>query len=188
MQVDERRESLLRLGIELFSSKSYDELSIEDIARAAGISRGLLYHYFPSKRDYYVEVVRTSAAELLERTAPMQEPDIEGLREGMDTYLDFVEERASAYAMLLRGGIGTDPEVLQIVEETRQAFIDRTLAAMGVKRAEPVLRLALRSWIGLVEGASLDWCDHRDVDRPTLRELLVGSLVHLVTTAGYDVP
>src|SRR5688572_23691931 len=69
LQVDERRAQLLALGLQLFTDHTYDELSIDDIAGAAGISKGLLYHYFPSKRDYYVEVVRMAAGHLVERTA-----------------------------------------------------------------------------------------------------------------------
>ena len=80
--VDERRAQLLELGLQLFSDHSYDELGVDDIARAAGISKGLLYHYFPSKRDYYVEVVRRAAGELLARTdgAPHAEVSVEALR------------------------------------------------------------------------------------------------------------
>ena len=62
---DERREELLRAGVELFSARSYDEVSIDEIAGAVGISRGLLYHYFPSKRDFYVAGLRRAADDLL---------------------------------------------------------------------------------------------------------------------------
>ncbi len=64
LSLDERRQQLLDLGLELFSQRPFEDISVEDIADAAGISRGLLYHYFPSKRDFYVAVVRVAAAEL----------------------------------------------------------------------------------------------------------------------------
>jgi AcrR family transcriptional regulator len=76
LEVEQRRAQLLTLGQELFSSSTYDELSIDDIARAAGISKGLLYHYFPSKRDYYVATIRVAAGELLHQTDTVAESSV----------------------------------------------------------------------------------------------------------------
>ena len=70
MRTDERREHLVRAGVDLLRDKPYDQLSIDDIAAAAGISKGLLYHYFPSKRDYLLEVVRATAAGIRAATTP----------------------------------------------------------------------------------------------------------------------
>jgi AcrR family transcriptional regulator len=170
--VEERRAQLLRLGQELFSTRSYDELSIDDIARAAGISKGLLYHYFPSKRDYYVETIRAASAELLEqtRTAASAAP-VDRWRAGMNAYLEYVERHKRAFATLLRSGIGFDPEVSGIVENTRRAFLDRLLTNMPVQA--PRVRNAFRGWIGFVEASVLDWIDNSDVGRSELLELLV---------------
>jgi len=172
LEVEERRAQLLRLGQELFSTRSYDELSIDDIARAAGISKGLLYHYFPSKRDYYVETIRAASAELLEqtRTAACSAP-IDRWRAGMSAYLEYVERHKRAFATLLRSGIGFDPEVSGIVENTRRAFLDRLLTNMPVQA--PRVRNAFRGWIGFVEASVLDWIDNSDVGRSELLELLV---------------
>src|SRR5688572_13254298 len=91
LEVEQRRAQLLTLGQELFSSCTYDELSIDDIARAAGISKGLLYHYFPSKRDYYVETIRAAAGELLHQTDnAVSAVPLERLRAGIDAYLGYV--------------------------------------------------------------------------------------------------
>ena len=69
LDVDERRRQLVELGLDLFGSRSYDEVSIDELAAAAGISKGLLYHYFPTKRDFYVATVREAAAQLVARTS-----------------------------------------------------------------------------------------------------------------------
>ena len=69
LSVDARREQLIELGEELFSARPFDEISIDDIAARAEISKGLLYHYFGSKRDFYVAVVRSGVATLREVTA-----------------------------------------------------------------------------------------------------------------------
>lgn len=188
--VDERRAQLLELGLQLFSDHSYDELGVDDIARAAGISKGLLYHYFPSKRDYYVEVVRRAASELLARTdgAPHAEVSVEALRGALDAYLDFVDQHARSYVALVRGGIGSDPEVVQLLEATRRTLTERIVSRISADEPPPLLRLALRGWIGLVESASLDWLDRREVPREQLRGLLEQMLLATIVAAGVDPP
>ena len=188
--VDERRAQLLELGLQLFSDHSYDELGVDDIARAAGISKGLLYHYFPSKRDYYVEVVRRAAGELLARTdgAPHAEVSVEALRGALDAYLDFVDQHARSYVALVRGGIGSDPEVVQLLEATRRTLTERIVSRISADAPPPLLRLALRGWIGLVESASLDWLDRREVPREQLRGLLEQMLLATIVAAGVDPP
>lgn len=172
LEVEQRRAQLLRLGTQLFSTQSYDELSIDDIARAAGISKGLLYHYFPSKRDYYVATIRAAASELLTQTeTPEDASPIERLRGGLNAYLEYVERHKLAFATLLRSGIGFDPEVVAIVESTRRAFLDRMLTNLPVQM--PRARNVLRGWIGFVEASVLDWIDSSDISRAELLDVLV---------------
>src|SRR5688572_10327696 len=109
LEVDARRAQLLKLGRELFTTRAYDDLSIEEIARIGGISKGLLYHYFPSKRVFYVESVREAAGELLQQTAPAEDlTPLERLRTGIDTYLSYVERNKSVFATLMWRGIVHD--------------------------------------------------------------------------------
>lgn len=192
LNVDERRAQLLSLGLELFSGRTYDEISIDEIAKAAGISKGLLYHYFPSKRDYYVETVRFSADRLIrtieEEAEGVKGTSFERLIAGLDTYLGYVEKHARGYATLVRSGIGADPEVGAIVEQTRQLFAQRVIEGMSISEPSPLLRTAMRGWVGSVEAASLDWLDHGDLERAPLRDLLAQTLLHTVRAAGVTVP
>lgn len=182
---DARRAQLLELGMKIFEEKTYDEVSIDDLARAAGISKGLLYHYFPTKRDLYLTGLRAVAAELLERTnfSEGDAPPIERMRQGIDAYLTFVSERSRSYIALMRGGIGSDPEVLAIVEESRGAIIERIISGPGSPLAAaadprtPLARTALRGWLGFAEAAAIDWLSHGDLDQRTVRDLLVDMLV-----------
>ncbi len=185
LQVDERRAQLLELGLRLFTEHTYDELSIDDIAAAAGISKGLLYHYWPSKRDYYVEVVRRAADHLVERTAEAgvdASPD--SLLHGLDAYLDFVDQHARSFTAVMRGGVGSDAEVQTIVEAARTAIADRIISRLGVDAPSPLLRAALRGWIGFVEAASLDWLARRDLPRDELRALCAHMALAALTTTG----
>src|SRR2546427_4706066 len=112
LTVDARREQLLGLGMELFSTRAYDEVWIEEIAERAGISRGLLYHYFPTKRDFYVAVTRAAAAEVGELTAQAGAlPPVERLRRGIDEYLRYAEAQPHGFLPAYPGSLAGVPEV-----------------------------------------------------------------------------
>lgn len=184
LDLDARRAQLIELGLELFAERSYEEISIHEIAQAAGISKGLLYHYFANKRDFYVATVRVAAERF--RVAVQPDPDLaplERARQGLERYLAFVDTRARAFRSLMSSGIGVDPEVAAIVESTRHAIVDRMLADAGFATPPPRVRTLARAWIGAVEAASLDWLEHRDLERDALVNLLVAMLVESVVPA-----
>jgi AcrR family transcriptional regulator len=185
LDVDERRAQLLALGLAMFSVRTYDEVSIDDLARAAGVSKGLIYYYFPTKRDLYVAALGEAARRLLSETRsdPAGAAE-ERLRRGLTTYLDFVERHGQAYVALMRGGIGSDPEVATILEETRHTFATRILENLPHESKRPLVRTALRGWIGFVEATAIDWMEHRAVRREELVELLAGIIVDAVARAG----
>lgn len=184
LDVDERRAQLLALGLDLFSQRAYDAISIDEIALAAGISKGLLYHYFPTKRDFYAAAIREASRQLLDCTRPDESaPPIERMRLGLDAYLAYVERRGPAYSALLRGGIGSDPAVAGIVQETRDRFLDRLIENVPAAEIGPHLRVTLRGWIGFVEAASLDWVERRELTREALRELCAEVLIESIAVA-----
>ncbi len=172
---DERHSLLLEVGLRVFGEQPYDELSIDDLARHAGISKGLLYHYFPTKRDFYVGTVREAARRLAEETnTPASLPPLERLERGLNAYLNFVERNSKAYAALMRGGIGADREVAQIIEQTRQELVDRIM--VDVPRLEQAsarasLKLALRGWVGFVEATAVEWALESNPSRRSMIEL-----------------
>ena len=170
------REQLLAVARRLFGERAFDEISIDDIAAAAGVSKGLLYHYFEGKRGLYVATLQAEAATLLAET----EPDPDELDSGLDAYLDYVETHRPGWLALMRGGVGSDAEVVAIVEGTRQAIVDRLAATVG---HGPLMRVAMRGWVGMVEAAATDWVERGDVDRAQLRALLADALHHAVASA-----
>jgi AcrR family transcriptional regulator len=186
---DERRAQLLTLARQAFSDRSYDDVSIDDLAREAKISKGLLYHYFPTKRDLYVAGLHEIAEELVQRCTQIQPnlPPIERVRTGLDAYLDHISQHARAYVSLMRGGIGSDPEVAAVVEGVRKRLTDNFLeqtpfAAMLV--GDVRFQTAVRGWIGFVEGATIDWCANRRMPREELRELLTQILFAIITAVA----
>lgn len=181
LHVDERKSQLLDLAIALFGDRSYEEISIDEFAKRGGISKGLLYHYFPSKRALYVAAVTHAADRLLEETKVEQESARPGrydaLRQGLSAYLRYVEEHAAAYAFLLRSGVGSDDEVAAIVEETRSRFAARVGEGIGLDAEDVEGRLLIRGWIGFVEATSLAWAEERSVSRERLLEMTAGAFL-----------
>jgi AcrR family transcriptional regulator len=185
MSTDARREQLLAAGADLLGRRPYDEVSIEEIADAAGVSKGLLYHYFPTKRDFLVAAIERGDAELTELTAP--DPDLpaaDQLGASLDRFLDFVEEHEAAYAAIFRNRGGGDPEIEAALEAGRQQRMDAMIESLSswegapveVKRT-PALEAAVQGWFFFIEGAVLRWLDRRDLERDELRELLSLSLI-----------
>src|SRR5690606_16683103 len=142
---------------------------------------------FKSKREFYAATVRSAAEQLLARTDPGDGADAEALLAGLDGYLSFAEEHASAYVGLMRSGVGHDGEVAAIVEHTRARFVARLAARLGVTSMAPRVRLALRGWLGFVEGSSLDWLATRDLPRDDLRDLLAQALLATLVAIDIDV-
>jgi AcrR family transcriptional regulator len=182
LHLDKRRTQLIELGIELFSKHAYEDISIDGLAEAAGISKGLLYHYFRSKREFYVETVRAGSRRLQLLTMPDPAlPPPARLRAAIDAHLLYIQEHGPVYTAVYRSGVAIAPEVREILEEHRDVIIRYFLKALAVSRPRPVLRAALRAWIAMVEGASLEWIANPTVTREDLRELLVAGYVALLT-------
>jgi AcrR family transcriptional regulator len=185
LDVDERRRRLLELGGELFTRHSYAELSMAAIAREAGISKALLYHYFPSKQAYFVATLEQKAEELaaLVATDPSL-PPVEQLTRALDAFLGWVEENAEGYGKLLEGAT-THAEVRELVDQVRAATADRILAGLSPDGPPPpALRAAVHGWLWFMDGALLDWLEHRDFERPQLRDLLLGTLLGAAAASG----
>jgi AcrR family transcriptional regulator len=186
LDVDARRQQLLEIGKEVFASRAYEEVQIDDVAARAGASSGLLYHYFPSKRDFYVAAQAAMAEELRDATTPDSSlPPAERLRASIDAYLDFVEDRSAGYISLHRRGVGDD-RVRAVVEESQAQQADRILAAI-VEPGEPpaeILRVAVRGWLNFMVTGILDWLENRSVERDRLRDLFIYVLIDATTAAG----
>lgn len=186
LDVDERREQLLTIGTDLFSHRPYDEISIDDIAAAAGISKGLLYHYFSTKRDFYIGAVRHAADEL--RALVEQDPALperEQLARGLSAYFEYVDNRAAGYVTLMRSGIGSDPDVRAIVDNVRDYVVRLIVRALGVRgEPRPAVGYAIRGWFGFLEQTTLDWLDGRTIDWEDLLKLLMAALAATLRAAA----
>ncbi|KOY54621.1 TetR family transcriptional regulator [Streptomyces sp. XY332] len=154
-----RRAELIAIGRKLFADTSYDALSMDDIAKQAGVAKGLIYYYFKSKRGYYLAIVEDSVAELVACAAGEPDlPNVERVRRTVDGYLDYAEHHQAAYRTIVTGGVGSDAEVLAIRDAVREELV-ATIAegAYGRRTVPPIARLALVGWLSAVEGTTLEW-------------------------------
>ncbi|MER7956117.1 TetR/AcrR family transcriptional regulator [Streptomyces sp. NPDC096030] len=191
LSVEERRVQLLAAALTLFAHRAPDEVSLDDVAEAAGVSRPLVYRYFPGgKQQLYEAALRSSADELeLCFAEPQNGPPTERLSRVLDRYLAFVDEHDAGFSALLQGGsVAETSRTTAIVDEVRRAAAEQILVHLGVDRPGPRLRMMVRTWIAAVEAASLIWLDEgKQPAAGELRDWLVDHLVALLAaTAASD--
>lgn len=174
-----RREQLLDLGAELFAAQPYDRVHIEQVAETAGVSRGLLYHYFPNKAAFFAALVQRSVDNLQAATAP--DPalsPLEQLRDGIDAYLNHCRANTHAARAVHRSTASADPNVAAITKRDNLIQEDRILNALEPHRApHPLLVIAVRAWLLFLRSAWLEWIDRPEVPLDEIREVCVAALV-----------
>jgi AcrR family transcriptional regulator len=182
LDVDERRAQLLEVGTELFTKHSFEELSMAQIAREAGISKALLYHYFPSKEEFFKAALSEAASELAQRTAPDETlAPLEQVRAATRAFVEWVGERGNAYAKVLQS-VGSVPELRETLTAIRDVTSARIIEGL-VPDPTPAKRAAVRAWLWFMDGVLLDWIEHRDRDAKAVADQLTASLVALLDAA-----
>lgn len=178
-----RRTQLVELGLQMLSTRPLDKVAIDEIAAAAGISRGLLFHYFPTKGDFHLAVARAAADDLLARTDVGGDlPPLGRLRAGVEAFVDHVAANRDAYVAFIRGSAGGDPTLLEVYEATRTAFTDRVLDGLAAGQTPPPrLRAAVRGWVAFTEEVTVDWLSQPQMARHEVVDLVDDALVTLVT-------
>ncbi|MGW3415354.1 TetR/AcrR family transcriptional regulator [Streptomyces sp. NBC_00243] len=189
MGVEERRQQLIGVALELFSRRSPDEVSIDEIAAAAGISRPLVYHYFPGKLSLYEAALQRASDDLAGRFVVPEEGALGSrLLRVMRRFFDFVDDHGPGFAALMRGGPAVGSSTTNaLVDGVRQAAYIQILSHMKVENPPARLELVIRSWISLVESTALIWLDGRRIPRAELERQLVHDFGALAAvSAAYD--
>lgn len=189
MGVEERKQQLIGVALELFSHRSPEDVSIDEIAAAAGISRPLVYHYFPGKQSLYEAAVRRAAHDLATRfVEPREGPLGARLLRVMGRFFDFVDEHGAGFFALMRSGPAVGSSTANaLIDEVRQAAYEQILAHIGVGSPPSRLELVVRSWVSLAETTALIWLDGRRIPRGELELQLVHDFAALAAvSAAYD--
>ena len=191
---DDRRNELLALGAEVFGQRPYDEVRIDEIAERAGVSRALMYHYFPDKRAFFAAVVRAEGERLFEATNTPPEPGqtlFAQVRAGVLAYLHYDEGHPhGAWAAYM--GMGRSDPVLRGIEDIdndRQAnrIIDRIADAVGGAMGADVerdLRATIYGWLAF----TFEMCRQRLLDPSLDADLIADLCAHGLLDAVARVP
>ena len=166
-------------GLELIKQVPVDQLAADDLARACGVSKGLVFHYFPTTRDLQVALLRAAADELVASldVDPTASP-AERLRLGIEAFIDYVAQSPASYLALARRA-GSDPLLGAVFDDARNAAVDMIQGVLGAPELPPGLAIALRGWVAFVEEAALHWLAE---DRPIEHDELVGFLADTALT------
>ncbi|MBL1065127.1 TetR/AcrR family transcriptional regulator [Streptomyces sp. 7-21] len=196
LSVSERHGQLIATAQRVFARRPPELVSLDDVAREAGVSRPLVYRYFPGGKQQLYEAALSSAAAELELcfAEPEAGPLSSRLANVLDRYLSFVAEHDEGFRALLKGGsVVETSRTTAIVDQVRRAAAAQVLLHLGAGEHDegehgPQLRMTVRTWIAGVEAASLIWLDEgRKPPQRELRNWLLDQLVaQLVVTAGRD--
>jgi AcrR family transcriptional regulator len=186
LEHDERRRQILACARRLFSERNYAAVSTSEIAREAGVARGLLHHYFGTKRELYLEVVR-ELVRMPSNPVPLQSPGhgIEVvIEESVERWLEMLERNSGTWlAAIGAGGLGRDPEVEAILDEAREQAADRLIEALQTYEAAQApdeLRATIRAYSGFAEAASVEWLLRKRLTREQVRALLIQGFLSIV--------
>ena len=189
LPIDERRRQLIAAGLELFATRPYADVAMADVARAAGVSHGLAFHYFGDKRGLYLQVLTAVTDQLVIATAPAPgTTPLEQLYAGLAAHVDFASRYPQAYTAFMHGGNGTDPDVEAIIEQARTRGLIHVLDAIAVTKPSPRLEIALRGWQGFTEGAIVAWLRDESLPRPELLDMLAAALADALRSGGIELP
>jgi AcrR family transcriptional regulator len=183
---ERRREELLSAALSLAAGGDVSAISVEELAAHAGVSEGLLYHYFPTKQALVVAAVRRAADQFLEEIrAAASGPPLEQLTSGLAAYLDHVQAQPTGWKALLRADSGDLADIGQQIESESLGLV---LLALGVADPSPVLLAALSGWAAFERSACLVWLDHPEISRTAVEELLQSTFLAALESAAHHDP
>jgi len=181
---EERREHLLHAGVELLGRHGTADISIDEIAEAAGVSKGLLYHYFPTKDDFLLAVLDRSQTEMDE--GQVRDPELSALEQfdrNLDAFLRFVDVHAAGYLAVVNAR-GSEPRVQKLIEARRSRRLDELVALTALRwdmprevARTPLLVAAIDGWLGFSEGVIVRWLRDRQIGRDEVHQLLRRALL-----------
>ena len=191
---DERRTRILSAARRLFSERGFSAVSTTEIAAEAGVARGLINHYFGTKRELYVEVVREMVRF---RSQPVPEyvngaTPQDRLDESIDRWLEMVARNREAWlAAVGAEGLGRDPEIEAVLDDAREEATARLIEVLGlgpVADAPPELHAVLRAYGGMAEAATREWLERDRWTREQVAAFLKAALPRLVDEAYAAIP
>ncbi|WP_433075293.1 TetR/AcrR family transcriptional regulator [Dactylosporangium sp. CA-052675] len=181
LEPDQRRAQILSCAVRLFGERPYAEVSTTGIAEAAGVARGLINHYFGTKRDLYVEAVRVLVT--IPPVAVEQLP-AGGLATRVDAsvtwFLDVVARHSASWLAAVDAG---DPDVRRVLAEADEVAADSILVAIGLAADDghrDERRAMIRAYCGLAKATAREWLERGALTREQVHTMLATTLITLV--------
>jgi AcrR family transcriptional regulator len=161
-QAAETRQRLIAAAVDLFSAHSYDDVAAADIAKAAGVAHGLLFHYFGSKRGIYLQAIGEAVDQLDEAFSfKAGLPPSQQLRRALTSNLRYLSRRRGLALRLVLGGRGADPEAWEVFEAARWRALGATAAMLGLDPDNHALRITGRAAVAAIDEASVCWLNNQ---------------------------
>jgi AcrR family transcriptional regulator len=182
---ERRRAQILDAANALFAERAYDEVSIEDIAGSAGVTRGLVHHYFGRRKEVYLALLERLGAEQEEPAPPAGRSARARVADSVSRWLDWTEANRTIWlATIARGEDIADPDIRRVVAD----LVRRAVALVASHHCDiagdsPRLRYALECWTGLNRAATRRWL-RGEASREQTHELLATTLEHVLRTFG----
>jgi AcrR family transcriptional regulator len=187
MSAEDRKKQLVRIGLMMLRTQPIHELSIDAIVSEAGVSRSVLFEYFPSKHDYYLAVISAAGRRLLRLTKPdASRPRDEQLRELLLAFVAFISRRRRAYISFVRGAAGGDDYAVEVYAQTRDTLAGRVLDLLDISGAdrEPAAqeRMRVHAWFAYVEDLAIEWSGLPEDERRVTDQELVAHAIDALQT------
>jgi AcrR family transcriptional regulator len=183
---EQRRDELMDVGATIFGECDYEEVSMEDVARRANASRALMYHYFPTKREFFAAIWKRAHDRLQAEVFSDDALSVhDGVAASLATHLSFYQAHAPLVTIANRSSIAMDPALRIPIAEGMRALCDRILDASGATgHARDVASAALAGWIAFVREITVEWLLDQRISRDEVVELCMGVLDVALGVAG----
>ncbi|MGN6472773.1 MAG: TetR/AcrR family transcriptional regulator [Mycobacteriales bacterium] len=187
LEHDERREQILATARTLFTRRPYGAVSTIEIADAAGVTRGLLHHYFGTKRSLYLEVVKDlvhspvlGVLNALSAAASDAAPPT--WEDGVALWMDVVEANQEAWiAAISAGETGSDRAMHEILDDARERTASQVVTVLQLdEKRTPEVRALVRGFGSFAEEVTREWLQRGRLTKEQARVLLVGALPGMV--------
>lgn len=170
---EKRSEQLLDIGAAMFAERPYEDVLMEDVADRAGVTRRLMYRYFPTKRDFYAAIFQRASDRLLASTEPTSERTaMEQLRGALDAHIQYFVDNPRDALTVNRGALAGDPVIQAIIAEELATVAQRILDALGLRGHPRRLgAIAIHGWLVFIRATCVEWIQTQTISQAELTKM-----------------
>ena len=181
----QRRDELLDTGAALFAEKPYEAVLMDHVADRAGVTRSLMYHYFPNKRDFYIAIFQRASDRLLTSTQPHENRSLaDQLTAGLDAHIQYFVDHPREALTANRGALSDDPTIQKIITEELNMVGRRLIDGLDLTgHAHDIAVLAVHGWLVFVRAVCVEWVQSQTISRTELTQMCLRTFVGAVQPA-----